>query len=293
MNKKKGIIIAPGQIISRHDGSMTFNKLESSDINFLLLYWDKVVISTNNILHLEVPREKTLRELMAADFPRAIITEDDYPNDEGRIQENLFIKAQYKIAEKISQDDHEKFDWSLNQISNSPDLVIPEAYTKQALLLKMDFMQLLPSPGNLTTYEDVLEFKEKRGDLLNELHSHIEGICMEIMQSPDAAKERTKAIIEFEKNINDIHKVSFESFGITKKRELSIYLNINHLSLAAAGAAAISGLHFFPDIFHPLETIGVAAGCLLKIDCKYGISFSSKNDYKYIKQASNRNLLSK
>lgn len=290
MKKQKGIIISPGQIISLGDGSVRFMELESSEISFLLLYWDKVVIVNNNYLHMEVPRERTLRELKAVDFVRVGFNEEDFHSKQGWANEQLFIKSQYKAAERIFEEDSLNTDWSLNQISNTQDLILPEIYTRQAPLLKMDFMQLLPSPGNLTPYEEILEFKEKRRDILTALHVHVNSICEEIIQSPDVAKERTRAIIDFENSINDLHKVSIESFGITKKKETSLYLNITPTSIKSALGSFTALDNLSHSGLHPLTILGVAAASFIKIDFKYGISFKSKDNLTYIKQASNRNL---
>ena len=59
---RRGIIAPPGKIQIRQEGFQMNGSLTPEEIRYYLMYWDKVVIPDNNLIHIGFPEEEELIE---------------------------------------------------------------------------------------------------------------------------------------------------------------------------------------------------------------------------------------
>ncbi len=93
---EKGIIAAPARVSGNGAEFRTERGLTQEDLRYFLLYWDKVVIPTNNIIHLAVPEENEL-------LSTGIVTRPRVPFS-GTFNGELVARAQLIAQTSIAKD---------------------------------------------------------------------------------------------------------------------------------------------------------------------------------------------
>ena len=285
----KGIIAAPAKVTGNGSQFSSTQGLTAEDIRYFLLYWDKVVIPTTNIIHLALPDEEDFLSTNIVTRPRTTFS----GNFNGETMAQAQVVAQTRVANDLITND-QTMDWTLHQIGEN--IIIPDREAIQKQIIRVELQNCLPVPyGNVPAHE-ILEFKERRKDQLQELHKHLEDLYLEVLSSPDPSLKTKRIVTDLKSSISTVDKVTSENWKATKKFNISAELNLNGKDIAA-GAASGAVFDFFQNMFTlPIGTIVGALAPIVKINAKYDMSLEAaknKNVLGYLASAQNESITPK
>ena len=181
----------------------------------------------------------------------------------------------------------------MHQIGGS--LAILDEFAHEQNSVRVSLANALPVPSGDIQFQDILEFKRRRTDELAELHSSLDELYFEILDSPDQDLMAKAVVSRLQKAIQNINNVSSEKFEVTKKYDLSAELNLNvNDVIKGAGAGAL--IDFYSSgLTIPIATIVGAIIPLIKISAKANVTFEpAKENQKlaYLTNASKEGILS-
>lgn len=255
----RGIIASPGKINRINNKAVTFNSSFSlEDLYYYILYWDKLVIPTNNIIHMGLPNEDLLLKEEILLRPRIQFENWSTNIEDGSF--DLFIRSQSLVANEFIKNDKQT-DWTLHQLGD--EILIGIDKKTEFNSIKVDLSNSLPVPKASTKIEDILEFKLKRKSEFLELHETLDSFYFEILKSPDKELQTKKSVSELNKAINNLNRVSTESFSILSKYNLTTELNISGKNILA-GIASGASFGFFsnPQVIPITSIIGGVLGAI-------------------------------
>tara|TARA_R110000772_G_scaffold238722_1_gene350708 strand:- start:1988 stop:2833 length:846 start_codon:yes stop_codon:yes gene_type:complete len=264
---RRGIIAPPGNIVLQQEGFLMKETLTAEEIRYYLMYWDKIIIPTNNLIHIGFAEEEELVECGAIWRPRVQLV--------GSFSgAQAMLDSHAKIAEMMMKD--KSTDWVIHQIGQ--EISVPKNFSQDRNVLRVDISNALPSPHGKVAIIDILDFKERRKTELEALHETLDEIYLEILTSPDSDLAAKKCISRFECSLNDLGRVSKEKFRIIQKYDLTAELNMNGKDMfnAAASGAVID---FFTSGFSmPIATALGAIGSVVRVNVKATRSLNAAKD---------------
>ncbi|MDA1065537.1 MAG: DUF6236 family protein [Verrucomicrobia bacterium] len=174
---KRGVIAQPG-VISRHQGSFTLERsISKEEIGYLLLYWDQVVIPGNNLVYIGIPGEND--PSVSDVLKRPLINfSGSYSGD---MVTDAVLACQSIVAQNLFKD--VDTDWSIHQYGD--EFILPPDSSSKRDYLKASICSALPAPHEDVSYNEILEFKEKRMDELGRLHNLVDELYIDVLKSPD------------------------------------------------------------------------------------------------------------
>lgn len=284
---EKGIIAAPARVFGNGSEFRTERGLTKEELRYFLLYWDKVVIPTNNIIHLAVPEEDELLSTGIVTRPRVPFS----GTFNGELMARAQLIAQTSIAKSLIENDR-NIDWVLHQIGD--EIIVPDSEAIEKQLIRIDLVNCLPVPSGDVHIPDILEFKERRKDELAYLHKSIDDLYLEVLSSPDPSLKTKQVVSEFEKSIATIDKVSKESWKSSGKFDVSAELNLNGKDVAT-GVAAGAAFDFFTSLYTvPIGTLVGAVASTIKVKAKSMKTFGPSKEKQvlgYIANAHKEKML--
>ena len=259
---KRGIIANSGKMIRQGPDTVSISgNISKQDLNYYLLYWDKILMPTNNIINVSLENEDEL--LKTGFFERPKVKFKQWTTNIGKGSYNPFVIAQSIIANKVIENDIE-FEWTVHQIGEK--VAIGNEQSKDYKSIKVDLVNCLPVPSSDIDIYEILDFKEKRADELEALHNTIDELYLDILQSPDQDLKKKKSISEFRKSIEDINKVSKENFNLLTKYDFTTELNIDGKDIAVALGGGAAFDFFATGMTLPLGTIVSGIASTIKIN---------------------------
>lgn len=234
---KRGVIFTPVELVRNPEGTgfRTGKSVTELDINYFLLYWDKLLVPSNNVYRFGVPHEDELKSLGKLDTPLFRV---DYMNDS--IFPDFYAASQLKSLEQM-QEKEKNVDWRIHYLNDQINLPDNDSTLKQTL--RFELCNLLPVPGLNVNLNEILEFKERRSDELVALHSYMDELYFEIIKSGDFELSRAKAFNGFERALADLNSLNAQVWRSPIKFSLSSSLEFDlnqAMAFAAAGAVAMN-----------------------------------------------------
>lgn len=294
---KRGIITTPSILTELPNGGFKQERnLNIDEIKYYSLYFDHVVIPTNNFIHISLKHEDELVNLKLIERPRHNIignfNSDDYPKYQ--------LDLQYKELEKRNSNSNEII-WNLHQMGGDKIYTHNENVEVRTNLI-IELYNLLPVPVGEISFEEILKFKEYRKDELNILHNTLEELYLEILKSPDSDLTRKKIINTLNKNILDLQKVSKEKWNEFRYFSLNTNFNMKDIFKGASEGYGITEFIGFigekigllsDDNTELIKILGAAIGTL---DSAINIKVKEQNSLKneklnYISYASKEGII--
>lgn len=286
---EKGIIAAPARVSGNGAQFRSEEGLTPEELRYFLLYWDKVVIPTTNLVHLAVPQEDELLSTGVVTRPRVPFS----GTFNGELVARAQLLAQTTVARDLIKNDR-GVDWVLHQIGS--EIIIPDEESIEKQLIRVDLVNSLPVPNGDVPIPDILDFKERRKDELLQLHQAIDDLYLEILSSPDQSLKTKQSVSQFRKSIETLNNVTREKWEITDKFDISAELNINGKDVAA-GVAAGAVFDFFTNLYIvPIGTIVGAVATTIKVKASSTKTFEPSKEKRvlgYLASAHKENILSK
>ncbi|WP_394660339.1 DUF6236 family protein [uncultured Chryseobacterium sp.] len=287
---KRGIIISPIKSNRINDTSVSFeNNISIEDLYYYILYWDKIVMPTNNLFHTNIPFQDLLKNEMILERPVVKFTTWSTNSNNGYF--NIYEKSQSIVANDLVKNNLE-FDWTIHQIGD--EVVIDNDLKTEFNAIKVALSNCLPVPNKSVNIEDLLEFKSVRNSEFIELHDTLDSFYTDILKSVDRDFESRKSVEKLNKAIANLNKVSKEKFSHSSKYNLVTEININPSKiLLNVSGVALASMYFEPKLI----TIGsVLAGLASFINIKFNRTTSiegAKDRLKlsYLSSAKNNNII--
>lgn len=282
---KRGLIAAPGIINRLPEGFEMKRSLSLDEMRYYALYWDKVVIPSNNLVHIGVPQEDAFISAGAIERPN-IGFQGSY---EGNQLTDAILSCQSIVAKELVKD--KTMDWVIQQFGD--ECILLDNYSEERNTLRIDLAACLPVPTGEVNIHDILEFKEQRKNEFITLHEYLDEFYEEALSSPDQDLASKKALSKLAKSIDDLDKVTHERFQKSNKHDLSAELNLYGRDIWI-GAAAGAGLDFASGFTLPIATIAGALMSTVRVTAKTTRTFqpAEKNlKLAYLSDARKNGLL--
>ena len=106
--------------------------------------------------------------------------------------------------------------------------------------LIFDLVNVFQVPIEGVSFDDILEFKERRTDEISAFHSHLEEIYQRIVSSRDVIRSKTIEIDNLEQSLQDYNSALAERFPRRAARSLRIVLDQSLIETAGMGMAGAS-----------------------------------------------------
>lgn len=257
----RGVVVSP--YFTFDGSSLHFPGLVGIEPLYLkhyILYWDKVEFPNNNMIHI-------------GDAP-----EFEYLYSEGVLQRtnvNLsgfsgnvgfaYLIAQAEAIRKLN--DLESGRWTVAQ--NSNQIVLPENVSTNTATVEFELYNILPSPGDDVSYEDILDFKSRRKDELLAFRASMDDIYLEISKSGDIPRAKTVALDNLERTISDLTIAAGESWKSKFLSGFKVELSLPGIIENATKGAGVAAMCSIPI------SIGAAAGAVASI-AKFDFSAAPK-----------------
>ena len=216
---KRGIITSPAEVQVLVDGFKMASTISADEIRFYLLYWDKVFIPTNNLVHVGIPDEDVLVETGAIYRPRIPLV----GNFTGAEVGASMLNNQCELAKLMSKDTTTS--WTMHQRGSS--LAIPQEYNNPRDILRIELSNALLAPSADVEVYDVLDFKERHSVKLAILHELLDALYLEILSSPDPKIKKNLVIRDLERLIAEQNKTVLQRFVSTTSFDISTDLKIS------------------------------------------------------------------
>ena len=194
---ERGIVVSPPMRIDGSSLQIEDCRLNAQNLRFWLLFWDRLVWPTSNIIHIEEsPDELFLLQEGVLERPTYTFYGD---GAQGVLQSQLTAFQQ--------QEKKHPGLWALAQGENALKAAIPNQVGR-GLLIELHHALPLPSPD--VPLAEILEFKEKRLPELYQLRAALDDIYLKVNSSGDSALALNKAIYDIDKACSDLLKVNKE-----------------------------------------------------------------------------------
>lgn len=281
----RGLIAAPGIINRLPEGFEMKRSLSLDEMRYYALYWDKVIIPSNNLVHIGVPQEDAFISAGAIERPN-IGFQGSYG---GNQLTDAILSCQSIVAKELVKD--KTMDWVIQQFGD--ECILLDNYSEERNTLRIDLAACLPVPTGEVNIHDILDFKEQRKNEFITLHEYLDEFYEQALSSPDQDLASKKALSKLAKSINDLDKVTNERFQKSNKHDLSAELNLYGRDIWI-GAAAGAGLDLASGFTLPIATIAGALMSTVRVTAKTTRTFQpAENNLKlaYLSDARKNGLL--
>ncbi|KEY42688.1 DUF6236 family protein [Pantoea agglomerans] len=241
----RGVVALPFEIRQEKDGGFWgCGGISPLDLNYFALYWDKISVPDNNFLGFRLPNEDVFIDCGVLERPMM--------NIGGRFHSNDFPKflaeEQIGLVDKLRRMDKSSY-WSIHQKGDGAVIATERGVVKETVRLELS--NLLPVPSADIHIHEILEFKQRRKDELEALHSYCDDLYFEVINSADPCLQAAKSFNNLKQAIENLDKLNSEGWRSPIKFDLNISPEFD-FSQVRAGLATIISAFNTP---HPLETV--------------------------------------
>lgn len=247
---KRGVVFTVQELLKINGGKgfKTGRGISPEELNYLLLYWDRLVSPTNNFIHIGLENEDELINCGVLVRPRFV--QQGYMDGERMTD---FHARTHAEALMIMRKDEREVDWRMHFFNEQ--VSIPQEVAQQKEVIRFELANLLPVPPKETPLQEILEFKERRSDELQTLHGYLDELYAEVLSSGDFNLQRAKALSGLRSSLEDLNKVNNQVWRSPLKFNLSSSFEFDMNQLVSGGLTAYAAL----NSPRPLEALSVGA----------------------------------
>ncbi|MEY0037988.1 DUF6236 family protein [Providencia rettgeri] len=243
---ERGVVVSCEKVVKAKNGFIIQGNMGAEEMNYLALYWDKIISPTNFVVRGYIHNEKDFVDcglLKRKDYPVHVI-DDTFPA--------LQLVWEEKIVDEL-REQQKNIDWRLHQFGGDFALMCGRASDS----VRIELANLLPVPTADIPVNEIMEFKARRRPELEALHSYSDELYFEIINSGDPCLSQARSMSKLKKAIADIDKLNNEGWKSPIKFNLQIS---NEIDLAKIKSlyAAIAGATITN---HPVESLIVGGIC--------------------------------
>ncbi|WP_320725885.1 DUF6236 family protein [Enterobacter ludwigii] len=251
---KRGVVFTVQELLKLNNGKgfTTGKSISAEEVNYLILYWDKLVSPANRFIYLGFDNEEELAKCGV--LFRPVFTPQGFMDGRGVTD---FHARTHVEALKMMRQKEREVDWRMHFFNN--EVSIPQEAAQQKEVVRFELAELLPVPPKDTPLQEILEFKERRNDELQALHGYLDELYDEVLKSGDFNLQKAKALSGLRASLEDLNKLNSQSWRSPIKFNLSSAFEYDLNQLMSAGLTAFSAL----NSTRPLEVLGVGTAVTL------------------------------
>jgi hypothetical protein len=277
IDMKRGVIIAPA--LSIEGDALVLPPglcIDPAALRHYLLYWDIIEYPTALLSLGTSQDEKYLMDvglLQRTKMPLDNMLGQSGSSVGGMLGKSV-LYAQFEAAQKLNEKDPGQ--WTVAQ--NGPQLILEPELTNEVSSLEIELYDVLPTPGPLVPFEDILQFKEKRHDELIAFRSYMDELYQCVLGAGDIPRAKSTEIERLEQAINNLNNTASQSWDIIASPSFKAEFSLSTL------AAGLSGMQFGTSIGFPLSSavLGALAGSI-RIEMGSSAQVSgTPNDFAYL-----------
>lgn len=195
----RGLILTSA-ILPVENGVVMTGSVDPHQLRHALLFWDKLVWPSNNLVHLGGdPDTDFLEAARILERPR-------YTFAGGQISVEPFVRSQ--LEEFRKRDDAGKGIWDLCQNTATLLSAVGEATDNNGLGLEL--IEAIPVPDKDVPLNEILEFKRKRNDEFVALRAELDSLGSKLNAAGDSEAELQGPIARVDKACADALKIASE-----------------------------------------------------------------------------------
>ncbi|MDF2777040.1 MAG: hypothetical protein K0S90_563 [Enterobacteriaceae bacterium] len=232
---KRGVVFLGNELLQL-EGSTGFRMgraIDATELNYLTLYWDKLVAPTNNLMHITIVGEDELISCGVLSRPKYNVQ----GSFDGNNMPHFYAETQTRTFNYLRNQSSDT-DWRMHSF-NTHFNINPED-SLQKTTLRFELGKLLPVPQSTVPISEILEFKERRSDELAALHGYLDELYFEVLSSQDFNLQKAKALSGLKKSIEDLQKLNNGGWQspITFNISSSFEFDLNQLASGVMGGVA-------------------------------------------------------
>ncbi|HDH0086518.1 TPA: hypothetical protein PCF38_003246 [Klebsiella pneumoniae] len=276
------VLMFPDMFINSDSNSV---KIGGASLNYrkLLLntlYWDRIIVTQNNFIHISFDASPGFSELKKA----GILHEENLKVGTGDIARSLYDAHMKFLLDCLARKD-------INFIASDADKVL----IKNSNQVSIDNGELftlinaIPEPDESVNINDALEFRLKRKDDLKNLMNKINELNIRVLKAENRDMELKAAINEIDIACSDVIRLYAES-GI--KFNLSeVKFNFNVPEIAVNASAAYIGAKTFglPETGAVLASIAYGFNTFVNFSSSMSLrKIDKSNPFNYVGEMSKK-----
>lgn len=248
MAMKRGVVFTVRELLKVNGGKgfTTGRGISTEELNYLMLYWDKLVSPTNNFIHISLANEEELENCGVLYRPR--FTQQGGMDGARMTEFHAFTHVE---ALNMMRKNEREVDWRMHFFNN--EVSIHQEAAQQKEVVRFELAELLPVPPKDTPLQEILEFKERRSDELQALHGYLDELYFEVLNSGDFNLQRAKALSGLRASLDDLDKLNGQGWRSPIKFNLSTAFEFDLNQIVNGGLKALEAL----SSQKPLEIIGI------------------------------------
>lgn len=248
MAMKRGVVFTVRELLKVNGGKgfTTGRGISTEELNYLMLYWDKLVSPTNNFIHISLANEEELENCGVLYRPR--FTQQGRMDGARMTEFHAFTHVE---ALNMMRKNEREVDWRMHFFNN--EVSIHQEAAQQKEVVRFELAELLPVPPKDTPLQEILEFKERRSDELQALHGYLDELYFEVLNSGDFNLQRAKALSGLRASLDDLNKLNGQGWRSPIKFNLSTAFEFDLNQIVNGGLKALEAL----SSQKPLEIIGI------------------------------------
>ncbi|KTH66071.1 hypothetical protein ASV20_03890 [Enterobacter roggenkampii] len=245
---KRGVVFTVRELLKVNGGKgfTTGRGISTEELNYLMLYWDKLVSPTNNFIHISLANEEELENCGVLYRPR--FTQQGGMDGARMTEFHAFTHVE---ALNMMRKNEREVDWRMHFFNN--EVSIHQEAAQQKEVVRFELAELLPVPPKDTPLQEILEFKERRSDELQALHGYLDELYFEVLNSGDFNLQRAKALSGLRASLDDLNKLNGQGWRSPIKFNLSTAFEFDLNQIVNGGLKALEAL----SSQKPLEIIGI------------------------------------
>ena len=267
---ERGVILWAGIQVDPSGRTMSGMPLDPQELRSALLLWDRLDWPANDFLS------------------RASGADEEFLVSEGILRRSQFSTQGVTELSKVVESNvvalehaelREPGQWSLSRGANTASPIVDPALHDRSLLVRL--IECIPVPHGEVPLAEILEFKGKRKDELQNLRHHIERIYQSILAAPDRAMAEATELNALDRaiaaHVRSIKEASF------KKALGSLEAS---LDLPTVGGAAMAGALAF-QAGMPITSALISGAGAFSLSLGLGRlrSTQGKNPFEYVTMA--------
>ncbi|HAT3761097.1 DUF6236 family protein [Citrobacter freundii] len=288
---ERGVVFSACEVLKTEgdEGFYLGKGISSLEINYLCLYWDKLVCPTNNLIRVGFNNEDELVRC-------GLLSRPDFQchgNYYGGQIADVYAETHAKTIDVLHHKDA-TIDWRMHFLNEQINIV-PEL-SRTSEVMRFELANLLPVPNIDVHLHEILEFKDRRKPELIALHEYLDELYFEVKRSGDFNLQRAKTLSSLKQAIIDIERLNQEVWRSPIKFSIStsFEFNLTQAFGACSGAwVAINGPHPY-DILGGLGSIfSVLGGCIKILPQLQSVLMSGDDKLAYVSKGKKEGIFIK
>ncbi|WP_447856231.1 DUF6236 family protein [Enterobacter sp. WI-ESBL-E8] len=259
---KKGIITNPAKFTFDGRSVKAESFIDSKDVRYLLMYWDRIIIPQNNVIYDEATSEQEV--LIDQGFLERPLHSVEF---NGALNASFLMQAVLDsqiIATKKVKEAEPEVEWAIHQFSE--ELLLGEEAMDEKRTIRINLINALPSPPEHAPIEEVIDFKLRRSDMLAAFHKQMDDLYIDALKCPDRSLGFNRSLDQLNEILRDLERVSNEKWPVLNRFNWSPQYNFDVAAIAGLSNAAFE--YFTTQSIHNFSGLMAAGLAFLSIQAK-------------------------